>query len=320
MPKFSIIIPVYNVEDYISDCFNSIQAQTFQDYEVIIVNDGTKDHSQEKIDSYVLKDARFHSYQKENGGQSSARNFGIEKAVGTYMIFVDGDDKIEPRLLEEIDGAIKRYGDIDLIRYQVKKVFLATGSVKKLQGKAFDLMTGEEAFQSFLSDELFDSPCLYAFRTSFWKQYHFQYKVGRIHEDFGLIPYVILKAKSVVSLSYYGYDYMERTDSVMTKVEEAHMIRRMNDMFYHYDVLFQLSLEDADISKEGVIYFQSFLANAILNIGGIIPNSKKAYYRKQVKERRIWFYLIHDTFIRKVKRCLVRHAFWIFLCLYLRKR
>ena len=80
--KFSIVIPVYNVEKYIDKCLNSIINQTYKNFEVIIVNDGTKDNSQQIIDEYVKKDNRFKSYKKENGGLSDARNYGIKYATG----------------------------------------------------------------------------------------------------------------------------------------------------------------------------------------------------------------------------------------------
>ena len=92
--KFSIIVPVYNVEKYLKRCLDSIQNQTYDNFEVIIVNDGSPDHSQEIIDEYVKHDDRFLSYQKENGGLSDARNYGVKYATGDYLLFVDSDDYV----------------------------------------------------------------------------------------------------------------------------------------------------------------------------------------------------------------------------------
>lgn len=100
MPKISIIVPVYNVYSYLDKCLKSIRNQTLKDIEVIVVNDGTKDTSQEIIDKYVALDKRFKSVVKENGGLSDARNCGMKKATGEYLAFVDGDDYIEEDMYE----------------------------------------------------------------------------------------------------------------------------------------------------------------------------------------------------------------------------
>ena len=95
--KISIIIPVYNVEDYIRATLNSILKQTLTDFEVIIVNDDSPDNSQVIIDEFCEKDSRFKSYKELSGGVSSARNYGLEHASGEYVLFVDGDDIIPPK-------------------------------------------------------------------------------------------------------------------------------------------------------------------------------------------------------------------------------
>ena len=104
--KFSIIIPVYNVEKYLRQCLDSLQKQVYENFEVIIVNDGSPDQSQVIIDEFVQKDARFFGYQKENGGLSDARNYGVEKATGDYLLFVDGDDYISPDYLKSIEETV----------------------------------------------------------------------------------------------------------------------------------------------------------------------------------------------------------------------
>ena len=85
--KISVIIPVYNVYDYLEKCLNSLVKQTDKNFEVIIVNDGSTDNSQEIIDKFVLENDNMYSFKKENGGQASARNFGLQKATGEYILF-----------------------------------------------------------------------------------------------------------------------------------------------------------------------------------------------------------------------------------------
>ena len=115
MPKVSVIIPVYNVQEYLRDCLESLVNQTIKnDLEVIIVNDGSKDKSQNIIDEYVEKYPElFKSYIKENGGQGSARNYGVKKASGEYIGFVDSDDYIENDMYEILyNEGIKKKLDI----------------------------------------------------------------------------------------------------------------------------------------------------------------------------------------------------------------
>ena len=96
MPEISIIVPVYKVEKYLDTCVRSILAQTFTDFELILVDDGSPDQCGALCDAYAVEDSRIVVIHKENGGLSSARNAGIEAARGTYIGFVDSDDYIAP--------------------------------------------------------------------------------------------------------------------------------------------------------------------------------------------------------------------------------
>src|SRR5574344_2022066 len=102
MIKVSVIVPVYNVEKYLPKCLDSLVNQTLQDIEIIVVNDGTKDNSQKIIDKYAKKYKNIKSYIKENGGLSDARNYGVAKANGEYISFIDSDDYIDKKMLEKM--------------------------------------------------------------------------------------------------------------------------------------------------------------------------------------------------------------------------
>lgn len=107
-PKISVIVPVYNAEKYLSRCIDSIIAQTFIDFELLLINDGSKDDSGDICDKYAIKDKRVKVFHKKNGGVSSARNFGIEKSIGTYISFVDSDDEVVSSYLKTLyDNIIK---------------------------------------------------------------------------------------------------------------------------------------------------------------------------------------------------------------------
>ena len=108
MKKVSIIVPVYGVEKYIDKCLDSLVKQSLKEIEVIVVNDGTKDNSQKIIDKYVKKyPDKIKSFIKENGGQGSARNYGLEKASGEYIGYVDSDDFIEKDMYKKLYNKAK---------------------------------------------------------------------------------------------------------------------------------------------------------------------------------------------------------------------
>jgi len=110
MCRVSVIVPVYQVEKYLSRCIDSILAQTFDDFELILVNDGTKDGCPAIMQDYAGRDARIRQVHKENGGLSSARNAGLDVACGEYIVFVDSDDYIAPQLLEDAVRAADETG------------------------------------------------------------------------------------------------------------------------------------------------------------------------------------------------------------------
>lgn len=120
MCRVSVIVPVYQVEAYLARCLDSLLAQTFEDFELILVNDGTRDGCPEIMNAYAAKDARIRILHKENGGLSSARNAGLDVAQGEYVAFVDSDDYVAPALLEDTVRAAEQSGaDLVLFNYQL---------------------------------------------------------------------------------------------------------------------------------------------------------------------------------------------------------
>ena len=98
-PKISVIVPVYNAEKYLHRCIDSILSQTFTDFELLLIDDGSKDGSGAICDEYAAKDNRVRVFHKENGGVSSARNLGLDNACGEWVTFVDADDYVRPSYL-----------------------------------------------------------------------------------------------------------------------------------------------------------------------------------------------------------------------------
>ena len=115
----SIVVPIYNVENYLRQCLDSIMGQTYQNFECLLINDGSPDHSADICREYVSKDSRFLYFEKENGGVSSARNLGIEHSKGEYITFIDSDDWVDSDYLEVLYNAlIDENADISVSTYK----------------------------------------------------------------------------------------------------------------------------------------------------------------------------------------------------------
>lgn len=150
MPKISVIVPVYNAKKYLGWCVNSILNQTFRDFELLLVNDGSTDGSLEICNNYAALDSRVRVITKENGGVSSARNQGLQEARGEYIQFVDSDDTIAPQMMERLLEAAKMYEKNLVIcsSYQVAMMEDGTFGLNKLglKGQVSEIVLDQEAF------------------------------------------------------------------------------------------------------------------------------------------------------------------------------
>lgn len=132
-PKISVIVPIYNVEKYLPHCIDSIIAQTFTDFELLLIDDGSKDMSSVICDKYAEKDSRIRVFHKENGGVSSARNVGIKKSVGNFLCFIDADDILQQNALTDLYNCIVN-----------NKADFSLGSCYKLKaGKLYPFISNE---------------------------------------------------------------------------------------------------------------------------------------------------------------------------------
>lgn len=210
----SVIVPVYNVEDYLGKCISSILNQTLKNIEVILVNDGSKDKSGYICEEYKKKDDRIVVIHKENGGLSSARNAGLEIATGELVGFVDSDDWIEPDYFEILyDGIEKLNADIsvmhlsNIMSYE-KIEFLSN---KK---KGWTLLNRHDALERFFSDDFIGySACNKLYRKSLFEG--IRYPEGVLMEDKATTYKLIHKANSIIVNSSKKYHYYLRTDGIM---------------------------------------------------------------------------------------------------------
>ncbi len=294
MKKFSIIIPVYNVEKYIKKCLDSIFNQTFTDFEVIVVDDGCTDKSIEIVNNYNVK--IIHSKHIE---VSEARNIGVKEATGEYIIFIDSDDYWDKDLLKEINKSTKN--NPDLVRFQARTV-TDDGIINNYEEEPFEGLNGNDAFNRILNYHYVDSVVFYAIKRKYFLKEKFQFNKNTIHEDFGLTPLIIIKASKVNSITYIGYNYYRRQGSIMTKNDYEWTKRKSHDMMIHYNFL----IKESDKIKGEKKYFRSFVANNMLL--KITELNKKDYkqYLKELKKQGIYNNLLDDNLKRKIKKTMLK--------------
>lgn len=215
MNKFSIIIPIYNMEKLLERCLKSVQLQTYSNFEVIMVNDGSKDGSEQIAASYTYSDKRFRLYTIENGGVSNARNVGISYAQGDYICFIDSDDYIEPEMLECLNSKLQKN------IYQLAIIGTQHVVENEIQRTQIYVDYGEEFSQKDYLSHIYDVDgyCGYVwnkvFRTDIIKQHNIQFpKEILICEDLVFCveygKYVELVCNVVKPL----YNYVAHEDSV----------------------------------------------------------------------------------------------------------
>ena len=219
-PKVSAIVPVYNVELYLDKCLNSLVNQTLQDIEILVINDGSPDDSQKIIDDYQKKYPNIvRGYVKKNGGLSDARNFGVEKATGEYLAFIDSDDYVDIDMFEKMyQKAIETDADVVNSPYtDVRGEFVTRkyyGNGMKHFGKSVQESPKILRFANSIA-------CNKIYRRQFWVEHNFKFPVGQWFEDSALIYNIMGSANKVECVNIPFYHYVRsRGDSITNTIDE----------------------------------------------------------------------------------------------------
>ncbi len=209
--KFSLVVPVYNVESYLDDCLTSLQAQYFSDFEVICVNDGSTDCSREILSEWESKMSQIRVIDRENGGLSAARNTGLAAATGDYVVFVDSDDWVEPTMLSRL--AAEANGE-DTICFACRKSDSgATDTLVPEQGDGWSYYNHHA-----LEHREVPFVCVWqrCYRREFLTDNRLFFHEGILHEDNEFTPRACLKAKHIKVIPDVLYNYRVRPGSIMT--------------------------------------------------------------------------------------------------------
>lgn len=225
-PLISVIVPVYKAEAYLEKCLGSICNQTYQNLEIILVNDGSPDRCGEMCDEYAKTDSRIRVFHKENGGQSSARNLGLDNMTGEYVGFVDSDDWIEPDMYSHLYALIREHNAqiacCGITKDYPDGRFSYFNYLYPQDNQLRVMQTGEALRETLLNLRVTYSPCD--------KLYHkdcftgLRMTEGKIYEDMEILPKWVERAQTVVYDPTPKYHYM-MTDS--STIRGTYNLRRM---------------------------------------------------------------------------------------------
>ncbi|MDO5120939.1 MAG: glycosyltransferase family 2 protein [Erysipelotrichaceae bacterium] len=235
MPEISVVVPVYNVRDYLRKNIESILAQTFTDYELILVNDGSKDDSLSILREYEQKDDRITVIDKPNGGLSDARNAGMAIASGKYIQFIDSDDFVEPQLLEKCRRKLEETG-ADMVIFDIYQYFLATGKKEVIantydENGIYSIRTNPELIVS-IQNAAWNK----MYRLSLFRDNDIIYPWGCYYEDLGTTYRLLARSDKVAFINEPLYDYLQDRPGNIT--------HQFNFSVYHVLDMVKLTLDD----------------------------------------------------------------------------
>ena len=272
----SLIIPVYKVEKYLEKFIQSVINQTYENLQIILVDDGSPDNCGKICDEYAKKDHRIEVIHKSNGGLSDARNKGLEIAKGEYIGFVDSDDYIEADMYEVLYNLLKQYNaDVSICNFY-------TVSQGKISIKNADNGINEynriEILKEILLDKNIQS---YAWNKLYKKELfdEIKYPIGKKYEDIGTTFYLLEKCNKVVVTGKSEYYYINRQDSIVNNVTESTITDYIELIIQRYDYIEENIKELSSYNKD---YLKRILKTAEKDIKSL--NEVGDYTKKKYEE------------------------------------
>lgn len=201
----SIIVPVYNTENLLPRCIASVLNQDYQDWELILINDGSTDRSLEVCQSYADRDSRIRVFSQVNLGQSVARNVGLDHAMGRFVTFLDSDDSVEPETYQATIDAFKSNVSLDIIQFPVNRITSYGITYEPRYSEIF--CAKQEIWREWLNERISWISCDKVYRRYLFDGIRFQ--PGILLEDNLIICQLVNKAKAIGLISQGGYNYIQ---------------------------------------------------------------------------------------------------------------
>lgn len=317
VPKVSVIVPIYNVELYLRKCVDSIINQSLKEIEIILVNDGSTDNSGKMADEYINKDERIKVIHKENGGQGSARNMGIEAAIGEYIGFVDSDDWIDEDMYKVLyEKAISEKLDIAICSRKIWNEKYILGAVIEVKNELIKDLQKDLA--SYYVDYLLYtntvSACNKIYKTDLIRKWEVKFEdVKKVGSEDAFFNYcTLLNTNRIGSISGVYYNGVERVGSTTRSYKVGAMERTASllEATYHYSRLVNKSDKYNIIAPILLLFFQQWNYNFIKVYGG---NNLKGNLKTEHKkaEKNMYFSQVEKIFIfdKSVDKYITRMGF-----------
>ena len=217
-PMFTVIVPIYKVEKYLKKCITSILNQTYKDFELLLIDDGSPDNCPKICDEFKRKDKRVKVIHKKNGGLVSARNIGVKNASGKYICYVDGDDWIRPNLLEEVNKIITDNKDLDMVIFNIERVFEDYNQIldfdienglydkQKLEEYIYPFMMYDNR-KSFCKGLIFPAACNKIYRKELLEKHHCKDERIKMGEDNAFVFECLVYSNKVYFVNKVFYEY-----------------------------------------------------------------------------------------------------------------
>ncbi len=292
-PIISIIVPVYNVENYLYRCLDSISAQTFTDFEVLLINDGSTDNSGIICEEYAQKDKRFKVFHKENGGVASARQLGIDKAIGEYSIHADGDDWMEKEMLSDMYKMItSQKADILITDFYVDSPAKKEVTYRLQKPSSLDHLT---IIKEILSNHLFGSLWHKLIRHELYKLYEIKFCPNINYcEDVLVLAQLLRHPLSIAyhNKAYYHY-CLDNTNSITRNYTKKTFQQRS----LYYKQLRQI-IDNTYYDKElqhvqNVVFYEAYTKNVLT------PEEE----REEIKK--VFFSILNENYCGRFKLSLL---------------
>ncbi len=298
-PKISVVVPVYKVEKYLDRCVQSILNQTFPDFELILVDDGSPDNCGAMCNAYAKQDSRVQVIHKENGGLSDARNVGKTAATGEYILFVDSDDFIKENTLEKL-YQLACQNDADIVLSRICNCYGKRQDPEADEIKTY-ICSGTEALRAALIGTETISICGKLIKGNIAKKHNFP--VGRTCEDAFFTPRLLLDVHTTVVTNQTLYYYWHRAGSISTTCDP----KRVMDIVDAY-LLTKKLVEEKRPELIPYVQFRIYWAYlCVLDTLLLFPGYQKLPQYKECKQylKKNWFSIISCSFFKPSRRIAV---------------
>lgn len=281
---FSVILPIYKVEQYLPECLDSILGQSFKDYEIILVDDGSPDKSPKICDQYASKDERIRVIHKKNEGASSARNAGTEIATGNYILYIDSDDfVIGIDFLQKLADHAK---GTDIIFYKHQKYGDESNKLYDCN-YSFSMVNPEDSLSTKLrkmveADAFYGMPWNKCIRREFITDNNICFEEGLLGEDMDWIYRIITKAKTIELIDKSYIAYRQRKNSITSSVK----LKNLTDFIYILEK-WHKEIQTMNLPEEEKLALYGSLAKYYSNLlitYTRVRDSKKKQYVKRIKQ------------------------------------